>query len=1059
MSAPWSSKSVFGAALALGLLLAGAAGANPVVPLTFIPNGPAGMTTSHPNGPRAGAINSLIVKPGNPDVIWVGSVNGGVWKTTNGTSSSPTWTPLTDHQASLSIGALGLDPTDPSASTLVAGIGTTSSHNGDGGPLTGILRSTDGGDHWTPLGSDDLSGQDIAAVAPRGQVIAAATQTGIWRSDDTGVTFHHEGMPSGVLFRRATDLVGDPSDPDVLYAALAGAGGGVFRSTDTGDTWTQIAAASFGQPGGPDLVTGARKIVLAVHHDAAGNVVYAGLLDTTGNPSGVFRTSDPAASTPTWASLDIPAIEGASQGRMSIAADPSNRDLFYLGGDESPGGDGEGPIYRCDASKQAGHQCLRIVADQDSAGNGTQNNTAPHPDSRRMTLDSQGNLLETDDGGIFKRTDPHSNTGDWSSLDGNLAITEGVYCAYDHVGNVAICGTQDNGTAQQPSQGAAVWDQVGPFDGGQVAVSGSGSISSRYFSWKSLRGFIREQCNSTNICISTSPTLTLESGDRLSDVTDPALNTGVPIAAAPSDPSHLVIASSNVYESTDGGMTLKTLTGLQGTATTLAFGTTDNPENLYVGTDQGLFRHTTRFGAMSKLTGYSFGAPIDIAVDPADSKSAWVIENDSVVHTTDGGASWSDVTADLGPGGAGAVDFRTVELIPGSPSIILVGARDGLYATDTGQFGHWYKLGGTLPNAMVIDLDYDAVDDVLLVSSLGRSTWLLADAHALKLPTPTVLTYTGETHQDFHDVADLRATLADAAGNGVAGENVTFTLGTESCSGTTDGSGQAKCAITLDQKPGTMTVNVNFNGDVSYAPSTTSAPFTIDREETTTTYTGPTAILQGGSGVTLQGKLLEDGSVPLEGQTLTLSLDGQSCQGTTNSLGIASCAVTFTGDLGAQPLRASFAGNAFYLASADTSKTAVVFAFPSRGAFVLGDLTVAGATPTTSVTWWAADWARVDQLSGGSAPASFKGFAATVSLPTSTPPGSCGSSWSTTPGNSPPPTADVPSYMGVLVAGAVTKSGSAIAGNTVHIVVVKTAAGYSPDPGSHGTGTIVATYC
>ena len=134
-------------------------------------------------------------------------------------------------------------------------------------------------------------------------------------------------------------------------------------------------------------------------------------------------------------------------------------------------------------------------------------------------------------------------------------------------------------------------------------------------------------------------------------------------------------------------------------------------------------------------------------------------------------------------------------------------------------------------------------------------------------------------------------------------------------------------------------------------------------------------------------------------------------------------------------------------------------AFPSRGAFVLGDLTVAGATPTTSVTWWAEDWTRLDQLSGGRAPASFKGFAATVSLPTSTTPGSCGSSWSTTPGNSPPPTADVPSYMGALVAGAVRKSGSSIAGNTVHIVVVKTAAGYSPDPAGHGTGTIVAMYC
>jgi photosystem II stability/assembly factor-like uncharacterized protein len=1033
--------------------------ANPVVPLAFTANGPAGIATSDINGPRAGAVNSLAVKPGDPDVIWIGSVNGGVWKTTNGTSGSPTWTPLTDHQASLSIGALGLDPTDPSASTLVAGIGTTSSADGIGGPLTGVLRTTDGGDHWTPLGSDSLSGQDISAVASRGPVIVVTSQTGVWRSDDTGATWNHEGSASGIHFGRATDLVGDPSDPNVLYAALVGTAGGVFRSTDAGATWSEIADGTFGQSGGPDLASTAKKVVLAVHHDGAGSVVYAGVMDSTGDPSGVFRTLDPAAAAPAWVSLDIPAVEGAAQGRLSIAADPSSPDLFYLGGDETPGGEGQAPVYRCNASKPAGQQCLSISGEQDGAGNGTQNDTAPHPDSRRMVVDSDGNLLETDDGGIFRRTDPHSNTGDWTSLDGDLAITEGSHCAYDHVGHVAICGTQDNGTAQQSAQGAKVWDQIGPFDGGVVAVSSSGGVSSRYFSWKSLRGFVREQCDSSNICVDTNPALTLESGSRLSDTIDPTLTNGVRIAAAPSDPNHLVIASGTVYESTDGGENLKTLTGLDGTATALAFGTDDNPNSLYVGTDQGLFRHTTQFGAMSKLTGYAFGTPVDIAVDPANSKSAWVIDSNLVVHTTDGGSTWADVTADLGPGGAGAVDFHTLALIPGSPSTVLVGASDGLYATDTAQFGHWYKLGGTLPNATVVGLDYDSVDDVLLVSAMGRSTWLLADAHALTLPTPTVLTYTGEVHAGFHDVAHLAANLSDGSGNGVAGENVTFTLGTQSCSGTTGGSGQATCEVTLAQKPATTTVEVAFAGDASFAPSATSSPFTIDKEETTTIYTGPTAILKGGSGVTLQGQLLEDGTVPLEGRTLTLSLGAQSCTGATDNLGVASCTLTFVGDLGPQPLAASFAGDDFYLASSDTSKTAVVFAFPGRGAFVLGDVTVSEATMTTSVTWWADDWSVEDQLSGGPAPASFKGFASTVSLPTGTPPGSCGGPWSSSPGDSPPPTADVPSYMGVVVAGAVSKSGSSIAGSAVHIVVVKTAGGYAPNPGAHGTGTIVATYC
>ena len=111
------------------------------------------------------------------------------------------------------------------------------------------------------------------------------------------------------------------------------------------------------------------------------------------------------------------------------------------------------------------------------------------------------------------------------------------------------------------------------------------------------------------------------------------------------------------------------------------------------------------------------------------------------------------------------------------------------------------------------------------------------------------------------------------------------------------------------------------------------------------------------------------------------------------------------------------------------------------------------------MTWWADTWNGLNRLSGGTGPDAFKGFAANVALPTSTPPASCGSSWTTSPGNSPPPAAGVPSYMGVLVSSHVGKSGSVVNGNTVHIVVVQVNPGYQSDPSHHGTGTIIATYC
>jgi hypothetical protein len=298
------------------------------------------------------------------------------------------------------------------------------------------------------------------------------------------------------------------------------------------------------------------------------------------------------------------------------------------------------------------------------------------------------------------------------------------------------------------------------------------------------------------------------------------------------------------------------------------------------------------------------------------------------------------------------------------------------------------------------------------------------------------------------------------SGAPIAGKTVAFALGVgDTCSATTDTGGVASCSITPTQAAGSYSMTASFGPDIDYVSSSDTTPFTITREQTTTTYTGPVVILRGASGVTLQGRLLEDGVTPIPGRTLTLSLGAQSCTGTTDAGGVASCTLTFTGALGSQTLAASFAGDPYYLPSADSGKTAIVFAFPSTGVFTLGDLTVTRATPTTTVTWWSDNWYQLDALSGGTAPSSFKGFVAVVTLPTKTPANICASSWTTSTGNSPPPPATVPSYMGVIVASKITKAGSTLKSGYAKIVVVKTNPGYAPGPQNAGTGTIVATFC
>ena len=104
--------------------------------------------------------------------------------------------------------------------------------------------------------------------------------------------------------------------------------------------------------------------------------------------------------------------------------------------------------------------------------------------------------------------------------------------------------------------------------------------------------------------------------------------------------------------------------------------------------------------------------------------------------------------------------------------------------------------------------------------------------------------------------------------------------------------------------------------------------------------------------------------------------------------------------------------------------------------------------------FWGAQWAKRNRLSGGPAPSAFKGFALNPATP------SCGTNWSTDPGNSaPPPAPPLPEFMGVIVTSSTTKSGKQISGNTVHMVVVRTHPGYKANPGSPGTGTVVAQIC
>lgn len=210
-------------------------------------------------------------------------------------------------------------------------------------------------------------------------------------------------------------------------------------------------------------------------------------------------------------------------------------------------------------------------------------------------------------------------------------------------------------------------------------------------------------------------------------------------------------------------------------------------------------------------------------------------------------------------------------------------------------------------------------------------------------PTPTQLTYTGPTSADFHDAFTASATLT-SGGGGVSGATVSFALGagagTESCTATTNGSGAASCTLTPNQAAGATTLAAAFGGTSFLAPSGATVSFTITREETATAYTGPGKIANGVP-AHLSGTLKEDGTVPIAGRTLAISLGSgasqQTCTGTTDASGAAACTIPLVN----QPLNAAatvpvtvgFAGDAFYLPS--TASATVLLEFYTGRAFGL----------------------------------------------------------------------------------------------------------------------------
>lgn len=715
---------------------------------TWIALGPApahsGQVEGISNRPVSGAVNALAPHPSNADILYIAAVNGGIWRSDNATSELPTWTRQTDAAISQSVRALTFDPTDGSRQTLVAGFGRLSSFAGIGGSQSGLLRTTNGGSSWTLLdGGGTLNGRNVRAVEARGATIVAATELGIYRSTDTGASFAQVsgGAGTGLPAGNTSDMVRDPSINDRLYAAVvSGTAPGLYRSINGGANWSKVSDATVDAS-----FTGNPRVRIAV---GAVNQVFLAVV-SNGALAQVFRSSNGATN---WVALGVPTtaeqngvqfgihVGGQGNLHLSIAADTSNSNIVYVGGDRQPFfGEGvpgsnqfwpnslgamdfTGRLFRGDAAQPPATRWASLTH------SGTANNSSPHADSRAMAFDAAGNLLEGDDGGVYKRTDPRLNSGVWVSLNRSLQITEYHGIAYDGLANRVIGGAQDTGTSQQQTAFSTIFTSVSTADGGDTAVDDISSVnqSSRYSSFQFLGNFRRSSYNTSDTLLSTTfPALTAIGGS-------PAMQAQfyTPLAVNRVNGLRLLFGANNgVYESTDQGSTVNRISTIVVNANLgdpLLYGVPGNPDFVYAAQGNGVFLRTTAGGALNLVNtlGAAGTAIRALAVDLAQAGRLFALNQTTVFLSTNSGLNYAPVTGNLATLAPG--DLRSmVHVSRAAGDLLLVGADRGVYYALGPSFNAWERLGTGLPNTLVYELVYHAGRDVLIAGTLGRGAWRL----------------------------------------------------------------------------------------------------------------------------------------------------------------------------------------------------------------------------------------------------------------------------------------------------------------------------------------------
>jgi photosystem II stability/assembly factor-like uncharacterized protein len=681
---------------------------------------------------RGGRTKAAAGIPDQPNVFYIGVVNGGVWKTTD---YGRTWAPIFDDQPTGSIGAIAVAPSNPSIVYVGSGEGLQRPDLSTG---DGVYKSTDGGGTWTHLGlrdgqqipqiAVDPANPDRLFVAVLGHPYGANPERGIFRSLDGGATFER------VLYRDddtgAADVVLDPADPNVVYAALwesrqgpwengefTGPGSGLYKSVDGGTTWRHL-----------------RNGLPTFEADGLGRI---GLAVAPSRPQRIFATVEAARRAGLYRSDDggehwelvhggSYAVERADD-FAEVKVHPTNPDIVFTGSIVTWKSADGGRTFSALRGAPGGDDYHRIWINP------------KHPDVILLASD-QGAVITVNGG------------ASWSSWY-NQPTAQFYHVSTDNAFPYRVCGgQQESGSACVSSRGDdgqitfREWHPVGVEEYGYVApdpldpdVVYGGKVS-RY---DRRTGQVQD----------VSPELFRSDAYRVVRT--------MPVLFSPIDPGTLYFASNVVWTTTTGGREWTAISpdlarasweapanvgkyrgtpaaraSRRGVVYTLAPSPLD-ASRLWAGTDDGLIHVTTDGGRTWRdVTPPALGPWAKVSLIEAsrfDAAAAYAAVNTfrlddlrpHVYRTRDGGATWARVVSGIPDGGV----VNAVREDPVRRGLLYAGTEQAVYVSlDDGD--SWRSLRLNMPATSIRDLVVK--DDDLVVGTHGRSFWILDNVTPLR---------------------------------------------------------------------------------------------------------------------------------------------------------------------------------------------------------------------------------------------------------------------------------------------------------------------------------------